>query len=96
MRELDPDVELRDYAKKGLTAEEIGEIVDAAGSVAAVLNKSHATAKDRGWRENPPDKATFVGSAVAENNLLRRPIVLAGGKAVVGTSEAALRGLLGK
>jgi len=92
---LSPDIELRDYAKKPLIEAEIAEIVEAAGSVAAVLNARHVTAKANGWGEHPPDTATFVAAAVAENNLVRRPVVIAGGSAVVGTSEKELRRLLG-
>jgi arsenate reductase-like glutaredoxin family protein len=93
---MDATVEMRDYAKKGLSAEEIGEIVDAVGSVSAVLNTRHVTAKAKGWAEKPPDKAVFIMAATVENNLLRRPVVLSGGAAVVGASEKELRRLLGR
>lgn len=95
MRELDPGVEERNYAKAPLTAEEVGAIVDAAGGVAAVLNARHEIAKAKGWKDAPPPKAEFVAAAVMEPNLLRRPILVRDGKAVVGRDEAAWTALLG-
>jgi arsenate reductase-like glutaredoxin family protein len=95
VRQLAPDVEERNYVKVALTADEIGAIVDAAGSVAAVLNTRHETAKANGWKEKPPTRAAFVAAAAKENNLLRRPIVIRGKRVVVGNDPDALRDLLG-
>ena len=94
MRELNDDVEERNYAKEPLTKKEIGEIVDAAGGVAAVLNTRHATAKAEGWKEKPPAKTRFIAAALEENNLVRRPVLIRDGRAVVGKDEAAIRALL--
>lgn len=95
MRELFPGIEERNYAKAPLTPEEVGEIVDAAGGVAAVINVRHEIAKARGWKDAPPSRAEFVAAAVAEPNLLRRPILVKDGNAVVGRDEAAWAALLG-
>jgi arsenate reductase-like glutaredoxin family protein len=81
---LNPDITMRDYAKSPLKAEEIRAIVAAAGGVAPVLNTTHATAKERGWKTSPPGTDEFVAAALAEPNLLRRPIVLVDGKIVIG------------
>lgn len=93
MRELDPDVEERNYSKEPLTKKELAEILKAV-SVADVLNTRHKVAKAKGWKEKAPSKTAFVQAAIEENNLLRRPILLSGGEAVVGKSEAAIRELL--
>jgi arsenate reductase-like glutaredoxin family protein len=95
VRDLVPDIEQRDYAKKPLTEPEIVEIVGLVGSVATALNTRHAIAKERGWKESPPTVAAFAKAAAADNNLLRRPIVIRDGKAVVGFDEAAIRALVG-
>jgi arsenate reductase-like glutaredoxin family protein len=58
-----------------------------------VLNTRHATAKAKGWIDQPPDAATFAKAVAAEPNLLRRPIVVAGDKLIVGFDEAAYRKL---
>ena len=67
-----------DYAKRALTADQVRGIVAAAGSVAAVLNARHERAKAGGWKERPPEPEVFVMAALAEPNLLRRPILVAG------------------
>ena len=95
MHELDPEVEDRNYAKQPLTKAELERIVSAAGSVAAVLNTRHKVAKEQGWKEKPPSKTAFVKAALEENNLLRRPIVIADGRAVVGRNEDEIRALFG-
>jgi arsenate reductase-like glutaredoxin family protein len=77
------EAEQVNYAKRALDKEQIGAIVAAAGSVAAVLNTRHAIAKDNGWAEKPPAKEAFVKAAAAEPNLIRRPILVRGGKAIL-------------
>lgn len=93
MRELFPSIAERNYAKDPLTADEIRAIVTAAGGVGPVLNTTHATAKARDWKANPPSMEDFVAAALPEPNLLRRPIVLVGGRVVVGRDEAGWKGL---
>ena len=95
VRELDPEVEERNYAKKPLAADEIEALIDAAGGVPAVLSTRNATAKAHGWDRTPPDRATFVAAAAADNNLVRRPILIAGDQVVVGKDLPAIRKLLG-
>jgi arsenate reductase len=95
VQELDPHATERNYAKEPLTRKELEAIVTAAGSVAAVLNTRHKVAKENGWKDEPPGKAAFVRAALEEPNLLRRPIVVKGGKAVVGRDLDGIRALLG-
>ena len=83
----------RNYHKEALTRAEVEGIVRAAGSVAAVLNTRHATAKAGGWKDAPPSRAAFVAAALEEPNLLRRPVTVRGGRAVVGGSEKEIRAL---
>jgi arsenate reductase-like glutaredoxin family protein len=87
------ELEEINYAKSGLTDATVRAIVAAAGSVAAVLNTRHATAKDKGWVDKPPSVADFAKAVVADANLLRRPIVLHGTKAIVGFDPAAYKKL---
>lgn len=94
MRDLAPDVIERNYAKSPLTRAEIEEILSAAPSLADVINTRHAIAKERGWKTTPPAKAELIAAALEENNLLRRPVTIRDGRAVVGSDEDALRALL--
>lgn len=75
--------------KKGLDEDTVEKLVARAGSVAAVLNTRHATAKENGWVGNPPDAKTFAKAVVKDVNLLRRPILVAGKKLVIGFDKAA-------
>ena len=77
------------YAKTGLSEDVVKQLVDQAGSVAAVLNTRHAIAKEKGWVESPPDAATFAKAVAKEPNLLRRPIFVAGKKLIVGFDKPA-------
>ena len=92
---MKPGLVDRNYAKVPLTDVEVRAIVAAAGSVSAVLNTRHAMAKERGWKETPPDVHTFVAAVLEDSNLLRRPILMVGDVAVVGTDPAAWSRLLG-
>jgi arsenate reductase-like glutaredoxin family protein len=89
LREHSLDVDEINYAKKGLDEATIKEIVAAAGSVAAVLNTRHEIAKARGWADKPPGAAEFARAAAGEPNLLRRPILIAGKKVIVGFDKEA-------
>lgn len=64
-----------DYGKRPLTEAHLRRIL-AAAEVAAVLNTRHEQAKAGGWRDHPPTPDTFVAAALAEPNLLRRPILI--------------------
>ena len=91
---IDPDIEERNYAKEALTKTEIERILKVV-PVADVLNTRHKVAKEKGWKEKAPSKAAFVKEAVLDNNLLRRPVIVSGGEAVVGFDEGAIEALLG-
>ena len=93
MRKRGVEMDEIDYAKKGVDEATVRMLVAKAGSVGAVLNTRHATAKAKGWVDTPPDVATFAKAVVAEVNLLKRPIVIKGERAIVGFDEAAYRKL---
>ena len=84
MREQKVELDEINYAKTGLDEATIKEIVAKAGGVAAVLNTRHATAKANDWGTRPPSAAAFAKAAAADPNLLRRPIVIAGDRVIVG------------
>jgi arsenate reductase-like glutaredoxin family protein len=49
--------------------------------------------KVNGWADKPPDAKTFAKAVANEPNLLKRPILVVGGKAIVGFSDAAYKQL---
>lgn len=89
MRERKLDIQEIDYAKTGLLAATVEDIVAKAGSVAAVLNTRHAIAKEKGWATSPPSAKDFAKAVEKEPNLLRRPILIDGAKVIVGFDKAA-------
>lgn len=89
MRSLGLEIEDVNYAKRALTRDEVLAIVRAVGSVAEVLNLRHAVAKERGWAKAPPTADELADIAVAEPNVLRRPVLVIGGRAIVGWQREA-------
>lgn len=89
MRERKLDIEEIDYAKKGLTAATVEDIVAKAGSVAAVLNTRHAIAKEKGWVAKPPSAKDFAKAVEKDVNLLRLPILIDGATVIVGFDKVA-------
>jgi arsenate reductase-like glutaredoxin family protein len=89
LRERKLDIQEIDYAKTGLSAATVEDIVAKAGSVAAVLNTRHAIAKEKGWATSPPSAKDFAKAVEKDVNLLRRPILIDGAKVIVGFDKAA-------
>jgi arsenate reductase-like glutaredoxin family protein len=89
LRSAGHEVEEINYARTGLTEQTVKDIVAKAGSVAAVLNTRHATAKASGWIESPPSAAVFAKAVAADVNLLRRPILIVGNRVIVGFDRPA-------
>lgn len=89
MRELNVAAQEVNYAKTGLDEATVKAIVAKAGSVAAVLNTRHAIAKAEGWAAKPPSAAVFAKAVTADANLIRRPIVIAGDRVIVGFDPVA-------
>jgi arsenate reductase-like glutaredoxin family protein len=89
LRSSGQDIEEINYAKAGLSEDTVKDIVARAGSVAAVLNTRHATAKQNGWETAPPSAAVFARAVAADPNLIRRPILIVGKRVIVGFDRAA-------
>jgi arsenate reductase-like glutaredoxin family protein len=87
------ELEEVNYAKTALDAATVESLIAKAGGVLAVLNTRHAIAKEHGWAASPPDAATFAKAVAKEPNLLRRPIVVAGKRLIVGFDQAAYKTL---
>lgn len=94
MRSIDEGVEERNYAKKPLTADEVRELVRLAGGVAPLVSTRSGAAKERGWDRSAPDAEAFAEAVAADNNLIRRPILVAGDRVVIGKDEKGFRTLL--
>jgi arsenate reductase-like glutaredoxin family protein len=89
LRKLPLELTEVDYARKPLDPAVVEDLVRRAGGVGPILNTRHATAKEKGWVAKPPSPAEFVKAVAKEPNLLRRPIVLAGDKLIIGFDRDA-------
>ena len=89
MRDLQVELQEVNYARTGIDEATVRAIVAKAGSVAAVLNTRHAVAKAQGWATSPPSVAELARAVAADANLLRRPIVIAGDRVIVGFDAKA-------
>lgn len=94
MLELVSDAVDRNYSKVPLTETEIRSIVKAAGGVDPIINLRHATARANGWKERLPTPTEFAKAAATENNLLRRPIIHNGTKAIFSRDLDEIRAFL--
>lgn len=93
VRELDGEVEERNYSKSPLTKAELTELVGLV-PLEELINFRHEIAKTNAWKEKLPSKTAFIAAALEENNLIRRPVLINGSKVVVGADEDAIRALL--
>ena len=84
----------RNYHKEPLSQREIVALVDAVGSVEALLNTRHAVAKENEWKDKAPSKTSFAKAAVGEANLLKRPIIVVGARGLVSRKEAEITAFL--
>ena len=90
MRNGGVDFDAVDYAKKPLDEKTVRAIIAAnGGKVVGLVNTRHATAKEKGWVATPPDADTFAKAVSKDVNLLKRPILIAGKKFIVGFDKAA-------
>jgi arsenate reductase-like glutaredoxin family protein len=90
LRSRHPALGDRNYAREPLTEEEVLRLVRAAGGVAPLLNTRHEVAKTNGWKTVCPEPKTFAEAVVADCNLLRRPVLLVDGQALVGNQPQAM------
>lgn len=95
MRDLQPDIEQRDFARKPLSKDEVLALVKLAGGVAPLVSTRNTIVRERGWAASPPDAATFAAAVAVDNNLLKRPIVVVGKRVIIGRDEVAWKDALG-
>jgi len=58
------------------------------------LNTRNELYRERGMKENPPSRADALRLMSENPNLIRRPILIRGGRMVLGFDEEAMTGLL--
>lgn len=84
----------RRYKKEPFTKRELTELLKAMSDWREAINLRHKIAKEGAWSEKPPSRAAFVTAALEEPNLLRRPLIQRGSKAIYSRDEAEIRSFL--
>jgi arsenate reductase len=92
LQEKGIDLEFRDLYKQRLTARELDELIGDR-DYREFLNTRNELYRARNMKEHPPSRTEAIKLMVAEPNLIRRPVVIAGGKIILGYDEEALKKL---
>ena len=92
MQKKKVDVEFRDMDKDRLTADELDRLIGDR-DYRDFLNTRNELYRRRKMKENPPSRAEAIRMMASEPNLIRRPVILAGGRIVLGFDEEAIEKL---
>jgi arsenate reductase-like glutaredoxin family protein len=87
------ELELRDLDKQRLTVSELDALIGSR-DYKLFLNPRNELYRERNMAENPPSRAEALKLMAANPNLIRRPVVIRGGRIVLGFDEPALKKLV--
>lgn len=87
------ELELRDLDKQRLTAIELDELIGHL-DYKMFLNTRNELYRRLKMNEKPPARAEALKLMAANPNLIRRPVVIRGGRIVLGYDELALKKLV--
>ena len=82
----------RDLAKERLSAAELEKLIGSRDH-AAFLNPRNELYRRKKMKANPPTRKEAIRMMAKEPNLIRRPVVLCGGRVVLGFDESGLKSL---
>lgn len=94
MLEQGAELELRDLGADRMTEDELETLIGAR-DYRMFLNPRNELYRERKMGEKPPSRSEAIRLMAGEPNLIRRPVVISGGRIVVGYDEAGLRELAG-
>ena len=83
------DLRLRDIGKDRLRPEEIENLIGDR-DYRQFLNSRNELYRRNNMKENPPTRAQAVKMIAAEPNLIRRPIIIAGKKMILGFDHESI------
>lgn len=89
-----PDSAERRYKRDPFTKAELTRLLGAMEDWHTAINTRHKVVKAEGWDARPPSKAAFVAAALEEPNLLRRPLIQRGSRAIYSRDEDEIRSFL--
>jgi arsenate reductase (glutaredoxin) len=79
----------RDLAKERLSASELEKLIGRR-DYTDFLNTRNETFRKKKMKDNPPSRREAIKMMAKEPNLIRRPVVVAGGRVVLGFDENGL------
>jgi Spx/MgsR family transcriptional regulator len=82
-------LQFRDLWKEPLSAAELEKLIGPRDH-AEFLNTRSEVYRDKGLAENPPTRREAIRMMAKEPRLIRRPVVIAGGRVVLGFDEKGL------
>ncbi|MGA9592552.1 MAG: ArsC/Spx/MgsR family protein [Candidatus Acidiferrales bacterium] len=86
------DLRFRDLGKERLSAAEIEELIGRR-VYRAFLNTRNELYRRRNMKEKPPSREEAVRMMADEPNLIRRPVIVCGGRILLGFDEKAIETL---
>ena len=81
---------MRDLDKERLTVAELEELIGDS-DYRKFLNFRNELYRARKMKQNPPSRSEAIRLMAAHPNLIRRPVVICGGRTILGFDEEALK-----
>ena len=83
------ELEFRDLGKERLSESELDQMIGER-DYREFLNPRNEIYRQKKLKENPPSRREAIRMMAEEPNLVRRPVIIAGGRIVVGFDEEAI------
>ncbi|HXN17784.1 MAG TPA: Spx/MgsR family RNA polymerase-binding regulatory protein [Candidatus Binatus sp.] len=82
-------MEFRDLGKERLSPEELEQLIGDRDHT-QFLNPRNELYRRKNMKENPPSRREAIRRMAADPNLIRRPVILAGGRIVLGFDKEGI------
>jgi len=83
------ELEFRDLGKERLSESELDQMIGER-DYREFLNPRNEIYRQKKLKEKPPSRREAIRMMAEEPNLIRRPVIIAGGRIVVGFDEEAI------
>lgn len=92
MERLGFGLHFRDLGKERLSAAELEQLIGKRDHK-EFLNPRNVLYRERKMKDKPPSRSDAIRLMAKQPNLIRRPVILCGGRIVLGFNEAAIKNL---
>jgi arsenate reductase (glutaredoxin) len=82
-------MKFRDLGKERLSAEELEKLIGDRDHT-QFLNTRNELYREKEMKDHPPSREEAIRMMVGEPNLIRRPVIVAGGRVVLGFDQAGI------